>query len=274
MDETITQEEMKKDTEEIKIEELKKKPKTAKKTTAKKAKTKEPKIMTEKKPRKEKKEGEKTTKTKKDKEKRDKSEKTDFSHIKIFGRWDSNISVENPGLRNYISLEARFLPRSAGIHRSRFHKSKMHITERLALHFFVTGHSGKKHRLTSGRFGGNFNNVMKIIEKAFSIIEEKEKKNPVEVLVRAIENAALREEIISYQMGSIMARESVITAPQRRVDRTLRFFAQGSYKKSFGKKKSVSECLADELIAASKNSSDSYGIKEKERIENEASGAR
>ena len=265
MDETITQEEMKKDTEEIKIEELKKKPKTAKKTTAK---TKEPKIMTEKKPRKEKNE----VKTKQKKEKSNK--KTDFSHLKLFGRWDSNISVENPGLRNYISLEARFLPRSAGIHRSRFHKSKMHITERLALHFFVTGHSGKKHRLTSGRFGGNFNNVMKIIEKAFSIIEEKEKKNPVEVLVRAIENAALREEIISYQMGSIMARESVITAPQRRVDRTLRFFAQGSYKKSFGKKKSVSECLADELIAASKNSSDSYGIKEKERIENEASGAR
>lgn len=202
-----------------------------------------------------------------------KREKTIFN-FKLFGKWDSNVPVNDPSLKGYINLESRILPRSAGTQRGRFHKSRMHITERLALKMSVSGHTGKKHKLTSGKFGGNYNNVIKTVEKALEIIEKKENKNPIEVLVKAIENAALREEVISYQLGSIMARESVITAPQRRVDKTLRFFAQSAYRRSFNKKKSLAESLAEELIAAYKNSADSFAIKEKERIEREASGAR
>ncbi|MBI4174168.1 MAG: 30S ribosomal protein S7 [Candidatus Aenigmarchaeota archaeon] len=195
-------------------------------------------------------------------------------NFKLFNRWDSNVPVNDPSLKSYINLEAKILPRSAGTHRGRFHKSKMHITERLALKLSVSGHTGKKHKLTSGKFGGNYNNVIKIVEHALAIIEKKENKNPIEVLVKAIENAALREEVISYQLGSIMARESVITAPQRRVDKTLRFFAQSAYRKSFNKKKSLADSLAEEIMAAFKNSQDSFAVKEKERIEREAGGAR
>src|SRR3989344_4320300 len=202
-----------------------------------------------------------------------KREKTVFD-VKLFNRWDTNVPVNDPSLRGYINLEPKILPRSAGTQRGRFHKSRMHIVERLALKMSVSGHTGKKHKLTSGKFGGNYNTVIKSVEKALEIIEKKENKNPVEVLVKAIENAALREEVISYQLGSIMARESVITAPQRRVDKTLRFFAQAAYRKSFNKKKSLGESLAEELMAAYKNSADSFAIKEKERIEREASGAR
>jgi len=106
------------------------------------------------------------------------------------------------------------------------------------------------------------------------IVEKKENKNPVEVLVRAVENAALSEEIISYQMGSIMAREAVVTSPQRRIDKTLRFFAQGAFRRSFNKKKSFAEALAEEILMAYTGSPDSTAIKEKERIEREAAGAR
>lgn len=200
--------------------------------------------------------------------------KTDFSHIKLFGKWDGNVEVKDIGLKAYINIEPRLLPRSAGIHRQRFHKSNMHIVERLASHLIVTGHTGKKHRLTSGKFGGGIYNSLSIIEKSLMLIEQKEKKNPLQVLVDAIQNAAVREEIISYQLGSIIAREAVITAPQRRIDKALRFFTQGAYKKSFRKKKSLEDCLADEIIAASKGSGDSFAVKEKERIEREAGGAR
>src|SRR3989338_634273 len=79
--------------------------------------------------------------------------------LKLFGRWDSIAEITDPGLKNYINLEPRFLPRSAGVHRNQFHKSKMHIVERLALHLFIPGHQGKKHRLTSGKLAGNFDNV-------------------------------------------------------------------------------------------------------------------
>jgi small subunit ribosomal protein S7 len=195
--------------------------------------------------------------------------------IKLFGRWDSKIEVNDPGLRTYVNLQGRLLPRTEGrLQKHRFHKSDMHIVERLATHFMGSGHQGKKHKITSGRFGGAYMQCLENVENALEIIEKKENKNPVEVLIRAIENAAAKEEIISYQLGSIMAREAVITAPQRRVDKTLRNIAQGAYRKSFNSKKNISEALAEEIILAAKNSSDSHAIKERERIEREAASSR
>jgi ribosomal protein S7 len=159
----------------------------------------------------------------------------------------------------------------------------------------VPGHSGKKHKITSGPLGGSAYNALHNVEKALEIIEKKENAkltpkpagtegveqagrpatvNPIEVLVRAIENSALTEEIISYQMGSIMAREAVITSPQRRIDKTLRFFAQGAYRRSFNKKKHLAEALAEEILLAYAGSAESTAMRERERIEREAAGAR
>ena len=194
--------------------------------------------------------------------------------LKLFGRWPSEAEIVDAGLKNYINLEPRYLPRSAGTQRSTFHKSKMHIVERLALHLLIPGHQGKKHRLTSGKLSGNFHNVMAIVEGALGIIEKKEGKNPLEVFVKAIENSAAREEIISYQLGSIMAREAVITAPQRRIDKALRTMAQGAFRASFNKKTSIEQALANEIMAAAKGGSDSHGVRERERIEREAASAR
>jgi len=200
-----------------------------------------------------------------------KREKNRFS-FKLFGRWEP-VDVQT-SMAGYINLEPKYIPRSAGALRGRFHKSRMHIVERLALKLMVSGHTGKKHKITSGKFGGAFINTLSVVENALGIIESREKKNPLEVLVYAIENAALREEVISYQRGSIMAREAVVTSPQRRVDKTLRYLAQSAYRRSFNKNKSLAECLADEILAAYKGSADSFAIKEKERMEREASGAR
>lgn len=207
-------------------------------------------------------------------EKKDTKEEVKLPDIKLFGKWSCDIPINDLGLKNYITLKPKLLPRSAGAHRKRFHKSKTHIVERLALHLMVPGHTGKKHRLSSGKLAGNFSQTIGIVEKAFEIMEKKENKNPVELFIRALENAAAREEITSYQMGSIIARDAVITAPQRRIDKTLRNFANGAYRKSFSSKKSIEQALAEELIAAYKGSNESAAIKDKERIEGEASGAR
>ncbi len=204
-----------------------------------------------------------------------KKSKSKVPDMKLFGRWSSDIEVNDPGLRAYVNLRPRLLPRSGGaLQKHRFYKSRMHITERLALHLMVSGHSGRKHRLTSGKFAGGYINCVQAVEKALEIIEKKENKNPLEIFVRAIENAALREEIITYQMGSIVARDAVISAPQRRVDKVLRNFAQGIYRKSFGKNSSLSEAIAAEITAAYKGSTDSHAIKEKDRVEREALGSR
>ncbi len=195
--------------------------------------------------------------------------------LKLFNKWSTNIDVSDLGLKPYINLKGRLVPRTAGINQKRrFHKSHINIIERLALHLMQPGHTGKRHKISSGQRGGSLEQTLRSIEKAFDIIEKQTEKNPVEVFVKALENAALREEITSVQVGSIMARSAVITSPQRRVDRTLRMFAQGSYKISYGKKMNSSKALAQEIIAAYEKSDKSMAIAEKNRLEHEAEGAR
>ncbi len=197
--------------------------------------------------------------------------------MKLFDKWEvSNIEVNDSGLRNYINLKPVIIPKTFGrLTGKQFHKSQMNIVERLANHLFVAGHRGKKHFITSGRNVGKTFKIWQIIKDTFEILENRAKKNPIEVFVRAIENAALREEITSFQVGGIIVRKAVITSPQRRVDIALRLICQGAYQKSFAKPKKMAECLADEIFAAFNNDSqNSYSVKEKERKEREAGGAR
>jgi small subunit ribosomal protein S7 len=196
-------------------------------------------------------------------------------NIRLFNRWDNNVPVNDEGLKRYINLTPRIIPKASGAHqKTPFHKSKMHIVERLALHLIVSGHSSKKHKITSGKFGGGYQTAMKTVEYAFGEIEKKTGKNPVEVLVRAVENAALCEEVAAYQVGGMTARQAVIASPQRRVDKALRLFAQGAYKDSFNKKTKIGDALVNELTAAYEGSNKSLAIREKERIEQEAAGSR
>jgi small subunit ribosomal protein S7 len=197
--------------------------------------------------------------------------------IKIFGKWSmEGIEVKDVGLKKYINLQPLLIPRSGGRHaKQQFHKSKMNIIERLMNKLQVPGHRGKKHILTSGRAVGKTLIHYKIVKEAFEKIEQQTKKNPVEVFVRAIENSALREEITQYQVGGIILRRAVITAPQRRIDLSLSNIVQSSYRKSFGKKESMADALASEIAAAYNNdASKSEAIKERERIEREAEGSR
>ena len=197
--------------------------------------------------------------------------------MKIFNKWDvSELAVNDPGLRNYVTITPSLVPKSSGrLSRHQFYKSKMSIVERLITKMMVPGHKSKKHFLTSGRVVGRYITTYRIVNEAFDKIYEKTKKNPVEVLVRAIENAALREEIAGYQVGGIIVRRAVITSPQRRVDAALRVLAQATYKKAFGKKESMVDALTNEIIATYNNDNQkSDAIKEKERVEKEAEGAR
>jgi len=197
--------------------------------------------------------------------------------IKLFNKWGTEEAiVSDPGLKNYINLKPVIVPRTFGRTAKRqFHKSQMNIVERLANHLYVSGHRGKKHLITSGRNVGKTFKIWSVIEDTFKILEEKTKKNPVEVFVKALENAALREEITSFQVGGIIVRKAVITAPQRRIDLALRLMVQGSFQKSSNNVKRMADTLSDEIYAAyNYDSQNSHSIKEKERIEREAAGAR
>lgn len=199
-----------------------------------------------------------------------------MSEIKLFNKWSfEGIKVNDPGIADYISLTPVIVPRTSGKYAStQFYKSKMSVIERLLTKLFVSGHRGKKHKITSGRNVGKTQNSANIIKGAFEIIEQRTKKNPLEVFVKAVENAAPLEEAISYQRGGIFVREGVVTSPQRRVDLTLKHIAQGTQAKSSRSKKSAPMALADEILAAYGNDTSSFAYSEKMRREKEASGAR
>lgn len=197
--------------------------------------------------------------------------------IKLFDRWSfDGIDVKDSGLRNYIYLKPIIIPRTFGrFAKKRFGKSKVNVVERFLNRLNVPGHRGKKHVTSSDRCVGLSFKHMKIIEEVFEEIEKITKKNPIEVLVRAIENAALREEIAAYQVGGIIVRKAVVTSPQRRVDLAIRFMTQSAYRKAFNSKINIVDALVEEILGAYNNDPNkSFAIREKERIEKEAEASR
>ncbi len=196
--------------------------------------------------------------------------------VKAFGRWSSSgIKVSDPGLVDYISLNATLVPRTgASYARGKFYKSRTFIVERLMNKLMVAGHKGKKHRITSYPSSGKANNAYLLVERAFSIIEQRTKQNPIKVLVEAVENAAPREEIVSIEYGGARYPKAVECSPQRRVDIALRYMIQGAFSKSFNTKKPAAEALADEILAAHQRNPASFAVSRKLDIERQADSSR
>lgn len=196
--------------------------------------------------------------------------------MKFFNKWDvSGISVTDPGLKDYINLKPVIVPKTGGRNvKIRFHKSKNSIVERLMNKVMVPGHKGKKHKLTSGHCTGKSVQAYQIVEDAFKIIEKTTNQNPILVFVKAVENAAPREEITSIEYGGARYPQSVDCSPQRRVDVVLRMMVQGSYTKSFGSKRSIKECLAEEILNAYKMDQKSNAIAKKLELERQSDASR
>lgn len=196
--------------------------------------------------------------------------------VRFFNRWSAEgISVEDAGLQRYVSVEPRIVPKTGARYAGRkFHKSRISIVERLINKVMVPGHRGGKHTITSEGATGKALTASKIVEKAFVIIEKVTRQNPVAVLVRAVENAAPREEIVTIEYGGARYPKAVECAPQRRIDLALRYFVQGAFDKSFNKKKGIENALADEIIAASRLDAKSLAISKKLELERQADSAR
>ena len=199
-----------------------------------------------------------------------------MADLKLFNKWDiKTVVVEDPGLKNYVNLSPLLVPRTFGRNSNqRFAKSKVNIVERLMNKLMVPGHKGKKHYRTSGPATGKGLHVYSVVQKCFEIIEQQTKQNPIQVFVKALENAAPREEITAIEYGGARYPQAVDCAPQRRIDIALRQFIQGSYGKSFNKKTSIAQALADELIKASNLDQASQAVSKKLELERQADSSR
>lgn len=195
--------------------------------------------------------------------------------FKIFDLYDlRGITVNDLGLQNVINLKPKLILKSYGRNFQKFGQTKVNIVERLANKLAVAGHRGKKHKLELGTSTGKYTRNMKIVLEAFRLIEKRTGKNPVEVLIKAIENSAPRDEITVIEYGGARYPQAVDVSPLRRVNLTLRWFVHGASDKAFGKKKNISEGLADEIILASEGNGESFAMRKKNESEKQADSAR
>ena len=195
------------------------------------------------------------------------------SEVLLFGKWSfDSIEVRDPGLKNVMSLKPVFIPHSFGRHEHRrFGKAEVNIVERLVNQMM---HFGKRDWKNTGRMGGKKQKAINIVRTTFEIIHLRTGRNPIEVLVRAVENAAPNEDTTRITYGGVVYHVSVDLSPSRRVDLALRHIAMGARDSAFSKPKSIEECLADEIMAAANNEVTSHAIKAKIEMERIAAASR
>jgi len=182
---------------------------------------------------------------------------------KLFGTWDvDGIEFRDPSTRRYVSVTP--IAHTMGRHATKqFQKSDISIVERLVNRLMQTEeNTGKKQQ------------SMHIVRDALDVVADRTEENPVQVLVRAVENAAPREETVRLKYGGISVPKAVDVAPQRRVDQALKFIAEGTQKASFKSPTSASEALAAQLIGAANYDVSTYAIGQKEEKERVAAAAR
>ncbi|MFH1072582.1 MAG: 30S ribosomal protein S7 [Nanoarchaeota archaeon] len=199
-----------------------------------------------------------------------------MAEIKAFNKWEcSSFQVRDLGLQRYINLNPVIVPKTGARYAGmRFHKSRSFIVERLINRIMIPGHKSRKHKITSNHLTGKATTSFKIVEEVFNLIEKRLKKNPVQVFVEALENAAPREEIITIEYGGARYPKAIEMAPQRRIDQVLKYMTQGAYQKAFNSKKGIVDTLYDEIVNAYSMSQGSAAIAKKLELERQADASR
>lgn len=205
--------------------------------------------------------------------------KSQFSEYKLFNKWSfADVVVTDLSLVRYINLDPMVMPHSFGRRtRGRFEKANLNIVERLTNKIMRSGQGKRK---LSGKFlrgrgsCGKKLEAMGIVDKAFAIVEKQTKQNPIQVLVKAIENSAPREDITRIKRGGVAYSLAVDVSPLKRLDEAVKNIALGGFGGSFNKKVSAEQALADEIIAASNNDLKSSAIKRKDEVERIAKASR
>jgi small subunit ribosomal protein S7 len=185
--------------------------------------------------------------------------------INLFGKWSfEGIEVKDLGLKRYVSLKPMYVPHSMGRHEHvKFRKSEVNIVERLINNLMRPGKSaGKKAR------------AINTVRNAFEIIHLRTGRNPIEVLVRAVENSAPCEDTTRVSFGGVVYHMAVDISPQRRVDLALRLLSEGARKVTFGNPRTLEESLAEELILAANGDVKSYAVQKRNEMERVAAASR
>jgi small subunit ribosomal protein S7 len=185
--------------------------------------------------------------------------------VLLFEKWGfKGIEVKDLGLQRYISVKPVVTPHSMGRHEhKRFRKANVNVVERIANNLMRPGkNAGKKAK------------TMNIVKHALEIAALRTGKNPVEIVVKAVENSCPCEDTTRISYGGIVYHMSVDIAPQRRVDLAIRHLCEGARQASVNNPRSIEECVAEELILAANHDVKSYAVAKRNEIERVAQASR
>ena len=184
------------------------------------------------------------------------------------------IEIMDLGLKSVINLKPKLILKSHGRNTGKFGQTKINIVERLINRVSVAGHRGKKHKIILGLSTGKYSKNTKTVLNAFEKIQKKTGKNPVAVLVNAVENSAPRDEITVIEYGGARYPQAVDVSPLRRVNLAIKHLVHGASEKAFGKKKTIAESLAEEIMLAAENNGESFAVRKRIESEKQADSAR
>lgn len=183
----------------------------------------------------------------------------------VFGKYDtSDIVCRDPGLAPYINLSTVGVPHTGGRHANAwFGKQKLSVVERFVNKLMRTG-----------KYTGKKMGALKAFEAALDSIAEKTGENPLQIFVEAISHAAPMEEITRIKYGAVSQPKAVDSSPSRRLDVALGNLAKGAQQGTSKSKRTLTQCIINELTKASKGDVTSFAVGKKEEVQRIASSAR
>ncbi len=202
-----------------------------------------------------------------------------MTEILVFGKYNPNeVEISDGSIEQYVNLKSYVYPNIYGRRKFQsYYESHISIVERL-INKLMRGGTGKKVGgkviRTEGRLQGKKVKVLHVVEKSFAIVNKQTGKNPLQVLINALQNSAPIEDTTRVRYGGISYNVAVGISAQRRLNVALKNIALAALIGAFKNRRSLSEALANELILAANNSPESYAIKKRVEGERVAKRAR
>ena len=183
----------------------------------------------------------------------------------VFGKWDASaITCKDPGLAPYINLTTVGVPHTGGRHANAwFGKARLSVVERFTNKLMRTG-----------KYTGKKMGALKAFENALDSIAERSGNNPLQAFVDAICHAAPMEEITRIKFGAVSQPKAVDSSPSRRLDVALANLAKGAQQGTSKSKRTLTQCIINELTKASNGDVTSFAVAKKEEVQRIASSAR
>jgi len=125
-----------------------------------------------------------------------------------------------------------------------------------------------------GPNSGKKSSTVSALRDALDIIHDRTGENPLQTLIDAVVNSAPCEGITRIRFGANSQPKAAEVSPSRRVDIAVRNLTTGATGATVKSKRSLTQCIVNEVMKASEGDVSSYAVSKREETERIAASAR